>query len=148
MSSQRSSSSGWRMEAAAASHMEDPREHLARNLVHIRDHQHQPLRSRKRSSKRPGSQCAMRSSGSAELRLHLLDLHSVAKEIEPACDAPFVGSIAHRSHRRDGINRSHVAERVSNISGRSAAVHTYKFAHGQYRKQRNSALSAGRDPET
>ena len=61
--------------------MKDAWQEFSGNLVHVGNHQKQPLRGCKRSGQRSCRQRAMNSAGSAGFGLHLLDKKGLAENV-------------------------------------------------------------------
>ena len=76
--------------------MEDRRNQFARNLVHVGNHQEQTLRSCERSGKSTGLESTVNGTGSAALRLHLLNENGLAKDVLAALGSPFIDVLCHR----------------------------------------------------
>ena len=90
------------------------RSQFARDLVHVRDHQEQSLRSGERCAERAGLQRAMDRPGGAAFALHLDDGgHRAPQVLHPAC-CPGVGPFAHRRGRCDRVNGDDFVQRVGN----------------------------------
>ena len=104
-------------------HVEHARQQLARDLVHVRDHQQQALRRRVRRRQCARVQRAVHSARRARLRLHLLHLHRRAEDVLPARSGPLVHIVRHRARRRDGIDRRYFRKRIAHMGGRVVAVH-------------------------
>ena len=95
--------------------MEHARQEFARNLVHVRYHQQQALRSRVRGGQRTGLQRAVHRTGSAGFRLHFLYQYRFAEDVLAACGSPFVHIFCHGGRRRDGINSGHFREHIRDM---------------------------------
>ena len=106
-------------------------EQLARNLVHIGDHQQQALRCRERGSERTALQRTVHGAGGTGLRLHLHDLHRLAEDVLAALGGPLVDELGHGRRRCDGIDGCNLREHVSHM-GRSVitiARDKFLFCH-------------------
>ena len=107
--------------------VENARELLARDLVHVRDHQEQALRSRVGGGQSAGAQRTVNGTGCTCLGLHLDDLDRGAKDVLTTLGRPLVDMVGHRAGRRNGINSRHLGVRIRNICGRLVAVHRLKL---------------------
>lgn len=107
--------------------VEDARELLARDLVHVRDHQEQALRSRVGGGQSTGTQRTVNGTGCTRLGLHLDDLDRGAKDVLATLGRPLVDMVGHRAGRRNGINSRYLGVRIRNICGRLVAVHRLKL---------------------
>ena len=111
--------------------MEDAREQLARDLVHVGDHQQQTLRRGERRGEGTALQRAVHGAGGTGLGLHLHDLHRLAEDVLAALRGPLVHEFGHRRRRRDGIDGCNLREHVSHM-GRSVVTITgdkFLFCH-------------------
>ena len=84
----------------ASRDMKDGRRQLARDLVHVGDHQQQALRRGKRRRQRAGLQCAVDRAGGAAFALHLDNLGHGAPDVR-LCSA--VHWSAHSPIVDDGV---------------------------------------------
>ena len=103
--------------------VEHARQQLARDLVHVRDHQQQALGRRIGRRQRARVQRAVNRARSAGLRLHLLHLHRRAEDVLAACRRPLVNVVRHRARRRDRVDRRYFRKRIRYMGGRVIAVH-------------------------
>ena len=94
------------------------RRQLAGDLVHVRQHQQQTLRTGEAATQRAGLDRAVERPGRAGLRLHLDHPRHGAPDIRTPLCAPHIGQLAHRRRRRDRVDRTDVAESVRH-GGRS-----------------------------
>ena len=108
-------------------HVEDGRQALARDLVHVRDHQEQALRSRVRGGQSARAERAVDGAGGACLRLHLDHVDRRAEDVLAALGCPLVDVVGHRAGRRNGIDSRYLGVRIRNICGRLVAVHRLKL---------------------
>ena len=107
--------------------VEDARELLARDLVHVRDHQEQALGSRVGGGQSTGAQRTVNGTGCTCLGLHLDDLDRGAEDVLATLGRPLVDMVGHRAGRRNGINSRYLGVRIRNICGRLVAVHRLKL---------------------
>ena len=103
--------------------VEHARQQLARDLVHVRDHQQQALGRRVGRRQRARVQGAVHRAGRAGLRLHLLHLHRRAENVLPARGCPLVNIVCHRARRGDRVDRRYFRKRIRYMGGRVIAVH-------------------------
>ena len=109
----------------AGRHMEHRGQQLARNFVHVRDHQKQALRRGKRSGEGACGQAAVHGARRARLRLHLHDLHFGAEDILLVRRAPLVHHVGHRARRGDGVDAGNLCERICHMRRSGVAVHRF-----------------------
>ena len=101
---------------------------LAGDLVHVGDHQQQALRGGVGGGQRARVERAVDGAGGASLRLHLDDLHGVAKDIFLPLSGPLVHIVGHGTGRRDGVNAGYLGKGVADIRGGVVAVHGFEFS--------------------
>jgi hypothetical protein len=104
-------------------HVKDARRELAGNLVHVGQHQQEPLRGRERRRQRPALQRAVHGAGRAALRLHLLNHRNLAPDVLEALRRPGVGELRHRGRRRDREDGADVVDAIRDVGGSRVAVH-------------------------
>ena len=92
--------------------VEHGRGQLAGDLVHVRDHQQQPLRGGERRRQRPALQRAVQRTGRAALALHLHHRRHAAPDVRPPLARPLVGQLGHRRGRRDRVDAADLVEPV------------------------------------
>ena len=116
-------------------HVEDARQALARDLVHVRDHEEQALGRRvgrlgRRVGRREGARAERAVDGArgAGLGLHLDDLDRRAKDVLHALSGPLVDVIGHGAGRGDRVDARHLGERIRDVRRRLVAVHGLKLA--------------------
>ncbi|VWM24354.1 Uncharacterised protein [Collinsella intestinalis] len=108
--------------------VEDARQALARDLVHVRDHEQKTLRCRVGGGEGASAQGAMHGAGGAGLGLHLDHVHGRAEDVLLALSGPLVDMVGHGAGRRDGIDSRHLGVRVRNVRGGLVAVHRFELA--------------------
>ena len=96
--------------------VEDTREQLTRDLVHIRNHQQQTLRRGERRGECAALQRSVNGTRRTGLGLHLDNLHRFAEDVLAPLRRPLVHEFGHRRRRRDGIDRGDLREHVSHVS--------------------------------
>lgn len=94
--------------------------------VHGRDHQKKALGRGVGAGQGTGLQRAVHGAGCAGLRLHLHQLHGLAKQVLLAVGSPRVHMVSHGAGRCDGVNGSHLSKRIRHICGRFITVHRLK----------------------
>ena len=114
----------------ARGNVEHARQHLACDLIHIRDHQQQALGGRVGGGQRAGLQRAVHGAGGAALGLHLNHADRLAEQVLFAVGRPFIHIFRHWRRRRDREDAGYLGERVRDVRGRLVAVHDCcLFAH-------------------
>ena len=88
------------------------------NLVHVGDHQQQPLGGRKGGGKCPRGETPVNSAGSTGFRLHLRHIQHLAEDILASVGCPLITIFAHGAGRRNGIDGRHIAHGVSHMGRR------------------------------
>ena len=101
---------------------------LARDLVHVRDHQQQTLRSGVGRGQSTCVESAVDRAGSAGLSLHLLHLDGGAEDVLPAGSRPLVNIVGHGAGRGDGVDSGDFGECVGYMGGRVVAVHCFEVS--------------------
>ena len=110
--------------------MENAREQLSCNLVHIRNHQQQTLRCSERTCQGTSLQRTMNGTCGTSLGLHFLYVYCVAEEVLAALSGPFVHMLSHRAGRRNGVDCGNLAEHIRNMSSGLVTIHRHKlFCH-------------------
>ena len=107
--------------------MEHAGEQLARNFVHIGNHQQETLRCREGRSQRPALQRSVHGTGCTGLGLHLNDFHGLAEDVFAALGRPFVHEFRHSRRRRDGVDRRDLREHVRHMSRRVVTITSDEF---------------------
>ncbi len=108
-------------------HVENGRNQFARNLVHVRNHQQQTLRSSKRSGQGTGIERTMYCTCSTALRLHLLNHHGLAEHVLAPGSRPLVYVLCHRRTRRDRIDSRHLGEHIRDMRRSSVTITRHKL---------------------
>ena len=112
--------------------MEYSGQQLAGYLVHVREHQEQPLRGSEGRGERAGDEGAMDRSGRACLRLELPDSQDLAEDILSPLGCPLVGNLPHGGRGCDRIDCRRLAQRIRHMCCCRVAVHRFHFA-GHFR---------------
>ena len=107
--------------------MEHAGQQLARDLVHIGDHQQEALRRGEGGGEGTALQRAVHGARGAGLRLHLDDLHGFAEYVLAALCRPLVHQLGHGRGGGDGIDGRHFREHVCHVSRRIVAVTSDEF---------------------
>ena len=108
---------------ATCGYIENTRELLGSNLVHIRDHQKKTLRCGKCGGDSTGSKGTVNGTCSAGFGLHLGNFNRVAEDVLAAFRRPLVDGIGHRAGRGDGVNTGNFRKRIGYVSGSGIAIH-------------------------
>ena len=87
---------------AACRNVEYARQQLARDFVHVRDHQKKTLRSGKGGGQRTGCKAAVNCACGTGLRLHLHNIYLGAEDIFGTKGTPLVNTVSHRAGERSG----------------------------------------------
>ena len=111
----------------AGAHVEHAGQQLAGDLVHIRDHQQQTLRSGVGGGQSTSLERAVHGAGGAGLALHLDDLHGLAEEVLTTRSGPLVDILGHRAGRGDGVDSCYLAEHVRHVRRSAVTVASHKF---------------------
>ena len=106
-------------------HMENRGRQLPRDLVHVGDHQQQPLRRRKCSRQGPALQRPMYRSRRAPFALHLHHGRDRSPHIGASRSGPLVRPFPHRGRGGNGVDRDDLAQMVGHIRGRLITVNSY-----------------------
>jgi hypothetical protein len=98
---------------------------LARDLVHVRDHQQQTLGRGEGRGQRSALQGAVQRARRAALALHLHDGGDRAPNVRTPTAGPFIGQFGHRRGRGNRIDTGQFAEPVRDRRRRLIAVDRY-----------------------
>ena len=96
--------------------VEHAREQLARDLVHVGDHEQETLRRGEGRGERTALQRTVHRSRGSRFRLHLDNLDSLAEHVFLALSGPLVDQFGHCRRGRDGVNRSYLRKLVGYVS--------------------------------
>ena len=102
--------------------IEDRRQHFAGDLVHVGEHQHQPLGCGEGRRQNPGRQTPVHGSGRPALGLHLDDGQRQAEDALPSLRGPFVRQFPHRRRRGNRVNGGNLGKGVTHVGRRGVAV--------------------------
>ena len=100
-------------------------EQLARDLVHVGDHQQQALGRGVGGGQGACVQGAVDSAGSAGLSLHLLNFDRRTENVFPAGSRPLVNIVGHGAGGGNGVDCCDFGECVGYMGGRVVAVHCF-----------------------
>ena len=103
---------------------------LARDLVHVGDHQQQALRGREGRAQGPALEGAVQRPRSTRLALHLDHGGHVAPDVGPTVAGPLVGELGHGRGGRDRIDRAHLVDPVGDRGRGLVAVDHRDLALG------------------
>ena len=106
----------------AGGHVEDGRGQLAGDLVHVGDHQQEPLGGGEGGGQRPALERSVQRPRRASLALHLDHRGHAAPDVRLALARPLVGELGHRRRRRDREDAADLVEPVGDGCGRLVAV--------------------------
>ena len=106
----------------AGGDVDHARRQLARDLVHVGEHQEQALGRREGRAEGALLNRAVQRSGSTGLGLHLDHLGDRPPQVRASGSRPGVGVLAHGRGRSDGVDRDHFAAGMSNHGSRFVAV--------------------------
>ena len=99
----------------AGRNVEDGREHFTGDLVHVRDHQQQTLRSGVGGGQRTRGKRTVHGTRGAGFGLHFHDFELLTEHVLQTLAGPGVGVLAHRRGRGDRVDRRDFAECVRNV---------------------------------
>ena len=109
-------------------HMHRRRGQLAGNLEHVRNHQQQALRRRKRGRKCARLQCAVQRACRAALALQLFHHRQRAPDILLSLRAPLIGPLGHRRRGGNGVNGNYFRKTIGHRSGRFVPIQNHHLA--------------------
>ena len=109
-------------------HVEHARKQLTGDLVHIRDHQQQTLRSGKGGGQRTGAERTVHRTGGACFRFHLAHLHFGAEDVFQTGRGPLIHVVGHRAGRGDRVDTRHFGKRIGYVCGRVVTVHCFELS--------------------
>ena len=121
----------------ASGHVQHHRGQLAGDLVHVRDHQQQPLGGGERRRQRTALQRTVQRARRPRLALHLHHRRHGAPHVGLPVARPFVRQLGHRRGRRDRVDAADLVAPVGDRRRRLVAVD--RGAH-----QLGSSIAAGR----
>ena len=113
----------------ASGDMEHGGAELARDLVHVRDHQQEALRRREGRRERARRERAVDRACGASLGLHLDDRGNRAPDVRLAHGGELVARLGHGRGRGDRIDRGHFRAREGDLSRGCVAVDHYLLCH-------------------
>ena len=103
-------------------HVENRWDKLTRDLVHVRNHEEQTLAGGEGGGESTCVECAVHSTCSTCLRLHLLYQHCLAEEVLATCCSPLVHVLRHRRRWGDRIDGSHLGEHIRDMRRSSVTI--------------------------
>ncbi len=118
----------------ARGHMQHRRSELASDLVHIRQHQQQSLRTGEAARLRTGLKRTMQSASSTGFGLHLNDSRHLAPNVSLPLRTPHVGQFSHRRRRGDRVDRTDITQPVSDGGGGLITVNTVPPGSGVWHR--------------
>ena len=102
---------------------------LAGDLVHVGDHEQQALGSGEGGGQGACLEGAVNCTGRTGLGLHLGYFNLLAKKVNAAVCCPIVCHFRHGGGRGDGVYRSYVAKRISNVRSSGITIDSHGFCH-------------------
>ncbi len=108
-------------------HVEHGREHLTCYLVHVGNHEQQPLRGGECRGQSACLQRTVHGSSRPGLALHLGDLDGLAPKVLLAVSSPLVHVLRHCGGRRDRVDCGMLAEQVCYVGSSLVAVTSDEF---------------------
>ena len=118
---------------AAGGNIDDARQQLASDLIHIRDHQKKALGCGVGRGERAGCKGAVNSACRAALRLHFSELYLLTEQVFLAGCGHLIGLLRHHGRRRDRVNSGNFGERIGYVCRGAITVHGLGFScHTQY----------------
>ena len=108
--------------------MNNARKEFACDLIHIRDHQEQPLGSGVSGGQSASREGTVHCTGSACFGLHLRNLYFSSEKILSVCSSVLVRLIRHRGRRGDRIDCGNVRKRIRYMRGGGIAVHGFSLS--------------------
>ena len=116
----------------AGGDVEHRRGQLAGDLVHVGDHQHEPLRRGEGGGQRPGLQRAVRRAGRAALALHFHHHGHAAPDVLDAFRGPLVGQFSHGRGWGNGIDGANFVDPIGDVGGGLVAFDGSDLPFGHY----------------
>ena len=102
---------------------------LASDLIHVRDHQKQSLRSSKRGGQSTCCQRTMNCACSTSFRLHFGYLYGLSEKVQCVMRSTLISSFRHRGGRSDRINSGHITKSISDMADGSIAIDCPDLSH-------------------
>ena len=96
--------------------VEYARNQLTGNLVHVRNHQEQTLRSSEGRGEGTSLQRTVNSTSSTSLRLHFLNTDGLTPQVLTTTCSPLVDMLRHWRRRGDGVDSSYLREHIAHVS--------------------------------
>ena len=114
------------------SHMKHGGEQFTGDLVHVRDHQEQALRSRIGGGERTCCKTAVNGTGGTGFRLHFGNVDFFAPNVFLVFACPLIDPFAHGGRRSDGVNSCGFAQCISDVRGGIVTVLCVDFARHRF----------------
>ncbi len=108
--------------------MEDCRQSLGSNLVHVRNHEEQALRCRVGGRQSTSAKGTVHGARSTCLRLHLDNLDRRAEDVLQALGRPLIDVVCHWAGRGDRVDARHLGERIRDPRSGLVAVHRLELS--------------------
>ena len=112
----------------ARRHMDDVRQQLAGDLIHVGDHQQKALGGGVGGGQGAGLQGTVHRARGAGLRLHFRQLDRPAEQVLLPRGAPHIRHFRHHRRRGDGVDGGNVGERIGYMRGGVVAIHGFKLS--------------------
>ncbi len=106
----------------ASRNMHNHRHKLARNFIHIGDHQQKSLRSGVSARQSTRAKRTVNGARSSAFRLHFSNLNFLTPHVCPSRGSPFVGDFRHRGRGSDGVNCRYLRKGIRNVTRGGIAV--------------------------
>jgi hypothetical protein len=107
-------------------HMNHRARQLAGDLVHVGDHQQQPLGGRERRPQRADLQGTVQRTRGAAFALHFHDLGDRAPDVRDPLARPLVRQLRHGGGRRDRVDRADLVRAIRDAGARLVPVHGHR----------------------
>ena len=112
--------------------VEDGGEQLARDLVHVGNHEQQALRGRIGGGQGAALKRAVQCPGRSSLGLHFHHMDGLSEDVLSPLAGPCVHQFGHGGTGSDGEDGGHFREGIGDVGGGCVAVHCLRsaFRHG------------------
>ena len=111
--------------------MENRGRELPSDLVHVGQHQHQPLGGRECRRQCAGLQSAMRGTRCTALALHFDDVRYLPPDILLSGSGPDIGIFGHRGRWGYRVDRANFADRIGNPGDSLIPFERSSFGHDE-----------------
>ena len=114
----------------AGRHLKHPRQELARDLVHVGDHEQQALGGREGRGQRARGERAVHGGRRTGFGLKLAHGHGLPEHVLAAGGRPLVGDLGDGGRGGDGVDRRHVAHGIGHVGRSGVAIHGFHLLLG------------------